>query len=337
MTRATNSQVRLVQYPVGVPTVDCFEVVAAEVPTAGPGQILVEVCDLSLDPYLRTSIKGTHLGEVATPLGELMPGRSVARVLQTIEGGPEVGSFVLTPTGWQEIAAVHVDDAEPVASFQGVPPSAALGALGMPGLTAYAAITRQLKPRIGETVVISSATGGVGAVAGQLARLSGAHTIAIVGSQEKADLAREKLGYDEAVVRTQNDWADKLKATAPEGVDCYLHSGDSEVLGGVLRQLAIGARITLCGLMDQYNDAGPSMMAAGAIIAARAVVYGMVVYDHNDLADEQIRRIAPLIASGDIKLIEDRVEGLAKAPEAFVRLMSGLNTGKAIVEVATCR
>lgn len=333
---AQNKQVRLTKYPEGVPQADCFEVVEAEMPTPQDREILVQVCDLSLDPYLRTAITGTHLDSAPTPLGSVMPGRAVAKVLATTADGPPVGSFVLAPTGWQQFAAVDEKEATLVDLPAGVPPSAALGALGMPGLTAYAAMTRQLRPRVGETVAISSATGGVGSVAGQLARLAGARTVAIVGSEEKAKLATDVFGYDAAVVRTDPQWREALAKASPEGIDCYLHSGDSEVLEGVLRQLAIGARVTLCGLMDQYNDGGPSMMPAGAVIAARAIVYGIVVYDHTDLIDEQTRRIGHLLVSDQMKLVEDRVKGLEQAPQAFARLMSGRNTGKAVVEVASC-
>lgn len=330
-----NKQVILTRYPVGVPETDCFDVVDAPVPEAQDGQLLVETGDLSLDPYLRTAIMGTHLDEAQTPLGSLMPGRSVARVLTSTHEGPPVGSFVVAPTGWQQLAVVDPEEVTRVHQAEGVPPSAALGALGMPGLTAYAAIMRQLRPRVGETVVVSSATGGVGSVAGQLARLAGARTVAIVGSESKAEMATDVFGYDHAVIRTDGNWRENLEAFAPEGVDCYLHSGDSEILEGVLRRLSIGGRVTLCGLMDQYNDEGPSMMPAGAVIAARAVVHGIVVYDHVDLIDEQLSRIGNLLASGRMRMMEDRTVGLENAPEAFVRLMAGQNIGKAIVQVAS--
>lgn len=331
---AVQQQVRLVRYPAGVPQEECFELTEGPVPAAGDGRLLVEVCDLSLDPYVRTAITGKHLGDAATPLASVMPGRSIARVLRTTSGGPPVGSHVLAETGWQQFAAVQASTARPVTPVDGVPRSAALGALGMPGLTGYVAITRQLRPRVGDTVAVSSATGAVGSVAGQLARLSGARTIAIVGGAAKATVAREVFGYHAAVDRTDPHWRAALVQAAPDGVDCYLHSGDADVLAGVLRSLAIGARVTLCGLMDQYNDGGPSMMPAGAVIAARAVVQGIVVYDHLDLADEHRRRVGALLASGAMTILEDRVSGLAAAPEAFVRLMSGTNVGKAIVEVA---
>lgn len=322
------------RYPSGVPDTGCFELTEGPVPEPGDGQLLVQVCDLSLDPYLRTAITGKHLGDAATPLGSVMPGRSVARVLTTIPGGPAVGSHVLAETGWQQFAAVDASTSRPVTPVDGVPLSAALGALGMPGLTGYVAITRQLRPRVGDTVVVSSATGAVGSVAGQLARLSGARTIAIVGGSAKAAVAREVFGYHATVDRTDPDWRAALAAAAPDGVDCYLHSGDSDVLAGVLRSLAIGARVTLCGLMDQYNDGGPSMMPAGAVIAARAIVHGIVVYDHLHLADEHRRRVGALLASGSMSILEDRVSGLATAPQAFVRLMSGANIGKVVVGVA---
>lgn len=223
----------------------------------------------------------------------------------------------------------------PVPIIEGVRRSAALGALGMPGLTAYAALARHLRPRVGDTLVVSSATGGVGSVAGQLARLSGCHTIAIVGDEAKATTAVETLGYDSAVVRTDPHWRQHLAQACPQGVDAYLHMGDAPTLAGVLDALAPGARVSLCGLMDQYNDGPRTMLAAGAVMAARATVAGMVVYDHADLTSEHVTRVGRLLQAGDLVLHEDRYQGLSSAPTAFIALMEGRNHGKVVVEVGT--
>nr|WP_306238455.1 NADP-dependent oxidoreductase [Ornithinimicrobium sp. HY1745] len=328
-------QVVLDRYPEGEPDPTCFQVVDAARPRPGRDEILVQTCDLSLDPYLRTAITGRHLGHSRMSLGDVLPGRSVARVAESDDPRHPVGGWVLAETGWREWAAVPTTAVTPLDVPDGVPRSAALSALGMPGLTAYAAITRHLQPQPGETVAVSSATGGVGSVAGQLARLGGARTVAIVGSTAKADLARDLFGYDAAVLRTSPRWRDELALAAPDGVDGYLHMGDAEVLDGAVGHLAVGARISLCGLMDQYNDGPPTTMAAGPLIGARATVHGMVVYDHQDLSDQHRGEVGPLLASGRLRIHEDRSVGLHRAPAAFARLMSGHNQGKVVVEVSS--
>ncbi len=341
-TGRPSRQVILTRVPTGLPSVDDFAVVDADAPAPGPGQVRVRVLELSLDPYLRTAITGRHLGDAAVPPGSLVPGRSVAVIEEFGPPGPQapsdpglrVGDLVLTETGWREQAVLDASGLTPVRVPEGVRPSHALGALGMPGLTAFAAITRQIRPQAGETVVVSSATGGVGAIAGQLARLAGARTVAVVGNDEKARIATGELGYDAAVLRGAG-FATRLAQAVPERVDAYLHMGDAETLAGVVGHLAVGARISLIGLMDQYNDGPATSMLVGPIIGARATVHGMVVYDHNDLIDEQIERLGALLRAGELTVIEDRYHGLERAPEAFTRLMTGQNQGKVIVEVSS--
>ncbi|PZM97924.1 MAG: NADP-dependent oxidoreductase, partial [Actinobacteria bacterium] len=293
-----------------MPRPDCFALREEEVPSLRDGDVLIQVSELSLDPYLRTAIVGRHLGDPVVPIGGVIPGRAIGRVVESRSPEIEAGTWVLAETGWRQYAVVRGAQVEPVRVPAGVPRSAALGALGMPGLTAYAAIERHLRPTAGETVVIGSAVGGVGSVAGQLARLSGARAVALVGDERKARTARELLGYDAAVVRTAADWRDQLARACPDGVHGYLHMGDAQTLDGVLAALAIGARVSLCGLMDQYNDGPRTMLAAGAVMRARAIVYGMVVYDHVDLAERHRAQVGELIRTGQLKLNEDRYSGL---------------------------
>lgn len=332
VTRSTC--VVLAAVPHGVPHPDCFRLREEEVPEPGPGEVLVQVTDLSLDPYLRTAIVGRHLDDPVVPVGGVIPGRAVGRIVKTRHAGTEEGAWVLAETGWRQYAVLPADRLRPVVVPDGVPRSAALGPLGMPGLTAYAALERHLRPVAGETVVIGSATGGVGSVAGQLARLAGTRTVAIVGDEQKAQVARDLLGYAAAVVRTAPDWREQLATACPSGVDGYLHMGDAQTLNGVLAALAVGARVSLCGLMDQYNDGPRTMLSAGAVMTARAVVHGMVVYDHLDLAGQHVAYVSDLLRAGRLRLNEDRYRGLESAPEAFSRLMSGRNRGKVVVEVA---
>lgn len=327
-------EIRLVGVPSGIPDPSWFVLGEAPVPAPAPGEVLVRVHDLSLDPYLRTAIVGRHVGHEATAAGAVMPGRAIGQVIAGPGTSVPTGQWVLAETGWREYAVLPAADVEPIDLVAGVPRSAALGALGMPGLTAYAVMRRHLRPRAGETVVITAATGGVGAVAGALARRAGARAVAVVGDEVKARTATERLGYAAAVVRGIPGWQEALAAATPDRIDAYLHLGAAEVLDAVTRRLARGARISLCGLMDQYNDGPETSLPAAPLIGARAVVHGMVVYDHTDLAAEHRRVVGELLREGSLVVVEDRFVGLAAAPEAFGALMAGRNHGKVVVEVA---
>lgn len=326
--------VTLVRRPQGVPVVDDFAVREVQLGALEPGQVHVRVLDLSLDPYIRSLLDTGHMQDPATPLGGVLAGRSVSEVVDSRADSLAPGTLVIGETGWRAEAVVAAEDLEAITLPDDLPPSAALGALGMPGLTAYAAHVRHLAPREGDTVVVSSAVGGVGSVLGPLAKQAGARTVALVGSRRKAELAVETLGYDTAVVRSEEGWVEKLRAACPDRINAYVHMGDQQTLDGVMEQLAIGARVSLVGVMDQYNGEVPTRLRAGAVIAARATVHGMVVYDHADLAEEHVQTVAHLMRSGAIPLVEDRYRGLEEAPRAFCRLMSGDNVGKVVVEVA---
>ncbi len=317
------SAVVLARIPQGAPTPEDFDVVEVTRSELADGQVRIAVRTLSLDPYLR--------GALGSP-GEVPPGRSVGEVVESCCPDVEVGQHVLAETGWRTEAVVAGAAVSPVSVPPGVPLSAALGALGMPGLTAYAVHVRHLRPRSGATVVIGSATGGVGSVAGQLARLAGARVVGIVGSAEKARLATDRLGYT-AAVRRGPGLAAELARACPDGIDGYLHLGDQATLDVAMEQLAVGARVSLCGLMDQHNGSAPTRLRAGAVMAARAEVLGMVVYDHADLAPEHAERVGALLAAGELVAVEDRYLGLDLAPTAFARLMSGRNLGKVVVEL----
>lgn len=322
----------LAQIPDGVPAPTDFALREVELAEPAAGEVRIAVRTLSLDPYLRSTLGGRHLGSAVTGVGDVVGGRSIGTVVASRHPAVAVGATVLAETGWRAEAVVPGDGVTAVEVPEGVDPAAILGPLGMPGLTAYAAHRRQLLPTPGDTVLIGAATGGVGALAGQLARQAGARTVALVGSPEKAALATERLGYDVAVQRGPG-LADALAAACPDRIDAYLHSGDQETLDVVMEQLAVGARVSLCGLMDQYNGGAPTRVRAGAIMMARAEVRGMVVYDHHDLIPDQQREVGAGLASGDLIALEDRYTGLDQAPLAFHRLMSGHNTGKVLVDL----
>ncbi len=326
--------VALAAIPVGVPVASDFEVTTRPRGEVGPGQVRLAVLDLSLDPYIRSTLGGTHLGDRLTDVGDVVPGRAVCRVLESASADIAVGDVVIAETGWVSEAVVDGAQARAVQLPSGIPASAALGALGMPGLTAYAAHVRHVRPGPGDTVVIASATGGVGAVAGALATAAGARAVAIVGSEEKARVAVEQLGYAAAVLRG-DELAAQLREACPDKVDAYLHMGDQATMDVVMEQLAVGARVSLIGVLDQSNGAAPTRIRAGAVMAARATLHGMVVYDHYDLAAEHVEVVGDLLRTGTLPLLEDRYVGLERAGEAFARMMAGANVGKVVVQVAT--
>ncbi|MGI5158894.1 NADP-dependent oxidoreductase [Microbispora sp. CA-102843] len=318
----------LARRPRGVPVESDFHTETSALPSPGPGEMLVRTVHLSLDPYVRGTLTGRDLGHPPVHPGELVPGRALAQVVDT-------GEWVVAETGWQEYAAVPVSSPRPLPVPSGVPRTAALGVLGMPGLTAYAAVSRLLRPEVGDTVVVSSATGAVGGTAGQLAGLAGARTVAIAGGPDKCRVAVERLGYAAAVDRHDPDWLDALAEACPDGVDGYLHMAGGAVLEGVLNRLAIGARVVLCGLPDNANETGPTALPAGAVMRARATVHGLVVHDHQDLLPRFADRVGRLVADGRLRVLEDTHEGLDSAPAAFRRLMAGRNIGKTIVHVTS--
>lgn len=324
--------IALARRPRGVPEVDDFTLVPLELPRIGPEEVHVRTLDLSVDPYLRSVLGAGHMEDSVLPIGSIIPGRAVAEVLDSSSPDYSPGELVLAETGWRLEAVLPARGLSRVDVPPGIPPSAALGVLGMPGLTAFAAHTRHLQPKPGETVVVSSATGGVGALVGSLARADGARSVAVVGSPRKAELAREWLGYDAAVVRTDAGWREALEEACPQGIHAYAHMGDQATLDGVTELLSVGARVSLIGLMDQYNGAPPTRLRAGAVVAARATVHGMVVYDHGDLADAHRDRVTELLRSDGVALVEDRYDGLHRAPEAFCLMMAGGNVGKVIVQ-----
>jgi NADPH-dependent curcumin reductase CurA len=252
---------------------------------------------------------------------------------------------VLCRAGWQQFAVADIAPAgvaqgplspaaQKITLPDGVSYTALLGVLGMPGLTAWAGTIKMLKPIPGDTFVVSAATGPVGATAGQLAKRTGARVVGIAGGPEKCAFAVDTLGFDACIDHRDADWAAKLAAACPDGIDCYYDGVGGRILEGVLGHLAMGARVVLVGMMEQYKAAaplpGPNLVP---VIKFRATVEGLVVYDHwADLANFR-RRVAPLVRDGQVIVREERVAGLEAAPDALIRLMAGGNFGKMVLDL----
>ncbi len=321
--------VTLANIPVGQPQVSDFAISALPIEALADGLVRVQAQYFSLDPFLRGVLSGRHMGH-RCEIGSTVPGFIAGVVSESLDADYQIGDWVVGEGGWREFAVLQ----KPRKLSKRVPMSTGLGVLGMPGLTAWAGIHDIAKPKSGETVVISAATGPVGSSAGQFAKALGARVVGIAGGPEKCAQVIKTFGFDACIDYKQSDFADALRAACPKGIDVYFDNVGGPVLEACVLQLALNARVVLCGLMDQYNQTerpkGPNL---GPVIGARAMLKGLVVYDYYPRFAEFIAFAEPLVFSGAIKVLEDIAHGIEATPEAFCRLMRGENVGKALVQL----
>ncbi|MCF6276109.1 MAG: NADP-dependent oxidoreductase, partial [Robiginitomaculum sp.] len=318
--------------PDAVPAPSDFKLVDGDMPVPGAGEILCKTEYLSLDPYMRGQINGRHISGAIHP-GEMMRGETVSKVMQSGHADFKVGDYVTHFGDWQSYS---ISDGAGMQKLDAriSPRSLALGILGMPGLTAYAGLVHLAKPKAGDTVLVSAASGAVGSMVGQIAKTMGCRVIGIAGQQRKMDWLTEVAGFDGCFNYKDEDPSEAIKRLCPDGVNIYFDNVGGDILDAAMNQLSIGARVVLCGLMAQYNtDSPPPGPNPGTIIRARAIVKGLVVYDHFDKQAEFLDKATEWINSGQIKYVEDVTDGLAHAPKAFCRLMAGGNFGKTIVKL----
>lgn len=330
MTRVT--QVQLARTPSGVPTAEDFRITSVALPELGPDDVQVAVRFISLDPYIRLRMARRHLVgnlEPGDPLTSEMVGTVVASRAAALPVGTTVAGFA----PWQSAAVLPAAELRAI-DFGALSPSLALGVLGMPGLTAYAGVTRLIKPAAGDVVVVSAAAGPVGATVGQLCKRAGARVIGIAGGPEKCAWVRNVARFDACIDHHEAPVAEQLAALAPEQPTVYFDNVGGDLLRQMIRGLRPYGRVVLCGIIADYNDTqeapGPTPLE---IIGARATVMGLVVYDHEDLRPAWVAEGQRLIASGALAVREEVTQGLDQAPAAFARLMRGQNQGKAIVAV----
>ena len=329
-----NQRITFARVPRGLPVPEDFSRDTVEVEGPASGQFLSKTLWLSLDPYLRNIMKGHPLYGVPLRPGEAMHGETVAQVVESRHPQFAAGDCVVVKNGWQEYA---LSDGQGVRKVdpQAAPLSTALGVLGMPGLTGYAGLVYLGEPRPGETVLVSAATGPVGSTVGQVARLVGARAVGIAGSDEKCRYAVAELGFEACVNHRAGELPALLKQACPDGIDVYFDNVGGDVLNAVLGNLALHARIVLCGMIGAYSmDAPPPGPFLGPVVAARATIRGLVVYDHFHRMPEMQHVIGRWIREGRFTYREDVVAGLDAAPAAFCRLMRGENFGKSLVRVA---
>ena len=327
-------QITLQRTPVGLPETSDFAFGHAELPQPEEGQVLVRVLALSLDPYLRSAMAGRHLS-ASIGIGDLVRGEGLVEVLASRHPAMAAGEQWVAACGWRSHALL---DAAAVAQARRLPawldrPTLALGGLGMPGLTAWAGLNRLADARAGDTLVVSAASGPVGATVGQLAKIKGCRVIGIAGGPEKCAWVTGVAGFDACIDYRDEDLRQALDRLCPEGVDVYFDNVGGDTLLALLERLALGARVVLCGLMAQYNGAAPTAINPALLIRARATLRGLVVYDHWDALEQMLSEMKAHYLAGRLQFREDIAEGLQSAPAAFVRLMQGRNQGKALVRL----
>lgn len=329
-----NRQFRLLARPSGLPKRSDFELVTNPVEAPGPGEVLVRVQYLSLDPAMRGWMNEGKSYIAPVGLGEVMRAGGIGRVVESNAAGLAVGATVVGLTGVQEYATVKATEVTRV--DPGLAPLPRfLGALGMPGMTAYFGLLDICQPKAGETVVVSGAAGAVGALVGQIAKIKGCRVVGIAGGAEKCRYLTRELGFDAAIDYKSEDVREALKRHAPKGVDVYFDNVGGEILDVVLSLLARRARISICGAISQYNSLeavqGPKNYLSLLVNSAR--MEGFVVFNYAARYGEGVRAIAGWLAEGRIKAREDVVDGLETFPETLLKLFSGENFGKLVIRV----
>jgi NADPH-dependent curcumin reductase CurA len=333
MNALTNHQFRLARRPVGMVQRSDFEYVEAPVLQPGDGEVLVKILYISLDPAMRGWMNEGKSYIAPVGIGEVMRAGAVGRVVASNDPGVAVGDHVVGALGVQEYAVAKGKGLTKV--DPGLAPLPVyLGTLGMPGMTAYFGLLDVGKPKAGDTVVVSGAAGAVGQVVGQIAKIKGCRVVGIAGGPDKCAYLRS-IGFDAAIDYKHEDLKAALKQHCPKGVDVYFDNVGGEILDAVLTQLAMHARIVICGAISQYNEAkmkGPSNYMS--LLVNRASMTGMVVFDYADRYAEAAREMAGWMATGKLKTREDVVEGLVTFPETLLKLFKGENTGKLVLKVA---
>ena len=335
MIPKAHRRIVLVRRPPAEPAESDFRIEEVPVPEPGPREVLVRVIYLSLDPYQRGRMRDAASYAAPVALGEVMTGGTVGEVVTSNHPGFAVGDIVEDRLGWQEYAIGRGPSLRKV-DPEMAPISTANGVLGMPGMTAYFGLLDVGHPRPGETVVVSAASGAVGQSVGQIAKIMGCRAVGIAGGPAKCAFAKDTLGFDACIdYKAGRDLDAELRAACPTGVDVYFDNVGGSVSDAVLRNLNFFARVALCGSISQYNAAstetGPRLI--GTFVGKRVAMRGFIVSDFAERFGPARRQMAEWIATGRLKYREDIVEGIEKAPRAFIGLLRGENFGKMLVKL----
>jgi hypothetical protein len=337
---SANRRIVLAARPKGSLTLDCFRLERAPLPQAQDGQVLLRTLWLSLDPYMRGRMNDAPSYAAPVAIGEVMTAGAVCRVIESRNSQHQSGDLVVATSGWQEYAVCGAEDIQRLPAGM-TRPSLALGVLGMPGFTAFMGLLEIGKPQRGETVVVAAATGAVGSVVGQIAKLKGCRAVGIAGGAEKCAWAVEGLGLDACIDHRAPQFNELLAAACPKGIDVYFESVGGSIFTAVLPLLNARARIPLCGLISQYNqsarpeDADSLRAFMRAVLVKRISMRGFIIFDdYAGYWPKFLEEMQGWVRNGWIKYREDIVDGLENAPQAFLGLLEGRNFGKLLVRVA---
>ena len=326
-------QILLRRRPVGRPGPDDFELVETPAPSVADGDVLRRTIYLSLDPYMRGRMSDEPSYAAPVAIGQPMVGHTVSQVVESRNPAFAAGDFVAGYDGWRDLGVSKGTDLRKL--DPSLPISTAIGVLGMPGMTAYVGLLDIGQPAAGETVVVSAASGAVGSVVGQIARIKECRAVGVAGSSEKCAYVVDELGFDACVNYKSPSFRDDLAAACPQGVDVYFENVGGAVQAAVFKLLNRNARIPLCGFIADYNATeAPRGAGLRPLLVSRAMLKGFIVSDHANRTGDFLRDCGAWVRAGRIKYREDIVDGLENAPAAFLKLFDGTNFGKLMVRVS---
>ena len=329
-----NRKILLASRPQGAVTEQNFRIVDAPMPQPADGEVLVRNEWLSLDPYMRGRMSDAKSYVPPAQLDEVMVGQTVGEVVDSRNPRVSVGDKVLTQLGWQSHGIANGADVTKV-DARHVPASYYLGVLGMPGFTAWFGLFEIGQPKAGETVVVSAASGAVGSVVGQLAKIRGCRAVGIAGGRAKCDHVVHELGFDACIDHRAGNLYDDLRAACPNGIDVDFENVGGAVLDTALRLMNRHSRIVLCGLVAEYSAKEPyGYQRLRSVLVNRIRMQGMIVFDWKDRYGEALAGLTAYVADGRLKYRESIVEGLDNAPRALIGLLKGENFGKQLVKIA---
>lgn len=334
-----NQQILLDNRPTGEALASNFKRVSSDTPALQDGQVLVQHHYLSLDPYMRGRMNDSKSYTAAQPLGQVMGGGTVGEVVESRHAQFAVGDKVVGMGGWQQYSVV---DANAVGALRKVdtthiPLSAYLGAVGMPGVTAWYGLMKICEPKAGETVVVSAASGAVGSVVGQLAKAKGCRVVGFAGGADKCKYVVEELGFDACIDYKAYPDAKSLyaalKEVTPDGIDCYFENVGGVILDVVLSRMNAFGRIALCGVIAGYNGVAIPISQPQLLLMNRITLRGFIVTEHMEHWPEALKELGSLVATGKLKFRESIALGIESAPAAFLGLLRGKNFGKQLVKL----
>ena len=335
MGTITNRQVLLAARPSGLPKASDWQTQSVAVGSPGPGQVLVRVVYLSLDPAMRGWMNDARSYIAPVGIGEVMRAGGIGRVVESNDEKFTVGDWVGGGFGVQEYAVLNAKYLEKL-DVSKLAPTVHLNVLGMPGMTAYFGLFDVGQPKAGEVVVVSGASGAVGATVGQLAKLHGCRVVGIAGGPEKCAYVKDELGFDDMIDYKAEELHVGLKRTCPQGIDVYFDNVGGDTLDAALARIRLNARIVICGAISQYNATSAVKGPANylSLLVNRARMQGMVVFDYAARYHEGRAAMLPLLLEGKLKSREDVVKGIENFNDSLLMLFSGANNGKLVLQIA---